>query len=114
MLTGKHIKNMTNSNLRELYTSGRAGNESSWLYQFFGRALGTNNFSDGSSMCHEASGYDMPQSRSIGKGIFFDNQFFEAHIQGVDTTSWVFIERQSGLSEAQIGEATRFTSRLTM
>ena len=41
----------------EFYTSGRASNEASYLYQLFGRLYGTNNFPDCSNMCHEASGW---------------------------------------------------------
>ncbi|NVK23555.1 MAG: FdhF/YdeP family oxidoreductase [Gammaproteobacteria bacterium] len=52
----------------ELYTSGRASNEVAYLYQLFGRTLGTNNFPDCSNMCHEASGVALNESIGIGKG----------------------------------------------
>ena len=52
----------------EFYTSGRASNEASYLYQLFGRLYGTNNFPDCSNMCHEASGVALTKSIGIGKG----------------------------------------------
>ncbi|MGY3929298.1 oxidoreductase alpha (molybdopterin) subunit [Aeromonas encheleia] len=52
----------------EFYTSGRASNEASYLYQLFSRLYGTNNFPDCSNMCHEASGVGLIQSVGVGKG----------------------------------------------
>jgi molybdopterin-dependent oxidoreductase alpha subunit len=52
----------------EFYTSGRASNEASYLYQLFGRLYGTNNFPDCSNMCHEASGVALINAIGIGKG----------------------------------------------
>jgi len=77
-LIGSHIKKMTNPNQLELYTSGRASNEASWLYQLFGRVLGTNNFPDCSNMCHEASGFGMLQSLGVGKGTIHLDDFEKA------------------------------------
>ncbi|EPA3166301.1 FdhF/YdeP family oxidoreductase [Yersinia enterocolitica] len=67
-LIAKHINGLDNPNQLELYTSGRASNEASYLYQLFGRMLGTNNFPDCSNMCHEASGTGLKQSIGVGKG----------------------------------------------
>ncbi|MFP9228350.1 FdhF/YdeP family oxidoreductase [Pectobacterium cacticida] len=67
-LIAHHINNMEHANQIELYTSGRASNEASYLYQLFGRMLGTNNFPDCSNMCHEASGIGLKQSIGVGKG----------------------------------------------
>ncbi|CQI94559.1 putative oxidoreductase [Yersinia rohdei] len=67
-LIAKHINGLDNPNQLELYTSGRASNEASYLYQLFGRMLGTNNFPDCSNMCHEASGIGLKQSIGVGKG----------------------------------------------
>lgn len=67
-LISYHINKMSNPNEMELYTSGRASNEASWLYQLFGRMTGTNNFPDCSNMCHEASGTALKSSIGIGKG----------------------------------------------
>ncbi|MHB8886862.1 MAG: FdhF/YdeP family oxidoreductase [Methylovirgula sp.] len=52
----------------ELYTSGRASNEAAFLFQTFGRLLGTNNFPDCSNMCHETTSVALPESIGVGKG----------------------------------------------
>ena len=52
----------------EFYTSGRASNESAFLYQLFGRMFGTNNFPDCSNMCHETTTVALPESIGVGKG----------------------------------------------
>lgn len=77
-LIGRHIKAMDNPNQMELYTSGRASNEASWLYQLFGRMLGTNNFPDCSNMCHEASGTGLKRSIGVGKGTIRLDDFDHA------------------------------------
>ncbi|MNQ42319.1 Formate dehydrogenase H [compost metagenome] len=59
----------------EFYTSGRASNEASYLYQLFGRLYGTNNFPDCSNMCHEASGVGLIQSVGVGKGTVVLDDF---------------------------------------
>lgn len=50
------------------YTSGRASNESAFLYQLFVRQFGTNNLPDCSNMCHESSGTALTETIGIGKG----------------------------------------------
>ncbi|WP_105565085.1 FdhF/YdeP family oxidoreductase [Microbacterium halophytorum] len=50
------------------YTSGRASNESAFLYQLLVRGLGTNNMPDCSNMCHESSGSALGETLGIGKG----------------------------------------------
>ncbi|KFX07680.1 CbbBc protein [Pectobacterium betavasculorum] len=77
-LIAHHISNMAHSNQVELYTSGRASNEASYLYQLFGRMLGTNNFPDCSNMCHEASGIGLKQSIGVGKGTIRLDDFEHA------------------------------------
>ncbi|MBP2836066.1 FdhF/YdeP family oxidoreductase [Dickeya parazeae] len=67
-LIASHIRTLEHPNQMELYTSGRASNEASYLYQLFGRMAGTNNFPDCSNMCHEASGAGLKQSIGVGKG----------------------------------------------
>lgn len=62
----------------ELYTSGRASNEVSYLYQLFGRSLGTNNFPDCSNMCHQASGVALTESIGVGKGTVILEDFEHA------------------------------------
>ena len=77
-LIAKHIRQMDNPDQIELYTSGRASNEASWLYQLFGRMLGTNNFPDCSNMCHEASGTGLKRSIGVGKGTIRLDDFDSA------------------------------------
>ncbi|PKH26811.1 CbbBc protein [Enterobacterales bacterium CwR94] len=67
-LIASHIRHMSTPDEMALYTSGRASNEASWLYQLFGRMVGTNNFPDCSNMCHEASGVGLKRSIGVGKG----------------------------------------------
>ncbi len=52
----------------ELYTSGRTSNEAAFLWQLFGRLLGTNNFPDCSDMCHATTTVALPESIGVGKG----------------------------------------------
>ncbi|MBL5828690.1 FdhF/YdeP family oxidoreductase [Serratia fonticola] len=77
-LIASHIQAMDNPNQIELYTSGRASNEASYLYQLFGRMLGTSNFPDCSNMCHEASGVGLKQSIGVGKGTIRMDDFEHA------------------------------------
>ncbi|WP_075181876.1 FdhF/YdeP family oxidoreductase [Pantoea sp. 1.19] len=67
-LIGQRIRALPHPDRMALYTSGRASNEASWLYQLFGRMVGTNNFPDCSNMCHEASGTGLKRSIGVGKG----------------------------------------------
>ncbi len=77
-MIAQHIGQMDNPNQIELYTSGRASNEASYLYQLFGRMLGTNNFPDCSNMCHEASGSGLKRSIGVGKGTISLDDFDKA------------------------------------
>ncbi len=77
-LIASHIQAMDTPNQIELYTSGRASNEASYLYQLFGRMLGTSNFPDCSNMCHEASGVGLKQSIGVGKGTIRMEDFEKA------------------------------------
>ena len=77
-LIAKHIHAMDNPDRMELYTSGRASNEASWLYQLFGRMNGSNNFPDCSNMCHEASGSGLKRSIGVGKGTIRLDDFDHA------------------------------------
>ncbi len=67
-LIASELQAMEHPNQVELYTSGRASNEAAFLYQLFGRTLGSNNFPDCSNLCHEASGVGLGQSLGVGKG----------------------------------------------
>ncbi|MCO4799847.1 MAG: FdhF/YdeP family oxidoreductase [Colwelliaceae bacterium] len=77
-LIAKHLNNLTSPNQAEFYTSGRASNEASFLYQLFGRMFGTNNFPDCSNMCHEASGVALTEAIGIGKGTVTLDDFDHA------------------------------------
>ncbi|WP_343464191.1 FdhF/YdeP family oxidoreductase [Pantoea sp.] len=77
-LIAQHLNAMTHPDQLELYTSGRASNEASWLYQLFGRVMGTNNFPDCSNMCHEASGAGLKRSIGVGKGTIRLDDFDHA------------------------------------
>jgi molybdopterin-dependent oxidoreductase alpha subunit len=52
----------------ELYTSGRTSNEAAFLWQLYGRLIGTNNFPDCSDMCHATTTMALPESIGVGKG----------------------------------------------
>ncbi|MEU6578995.1 FdhF/YdeP family oxidoreductase [Streptomyces sp. NPDC046805] len=67
-LVGRHLRNLENPNQATYYTSGRLGNEATFLYQLMARELGTNNLPDCSNMCHEASGRALTASLGTGKG----------------------------------------------
>lgn len=77
-LIAKSINGLDSPNELELYTSGRASNEAAFLYQLFGRSVGTNNFPDCSNMCHQASGVALTQSIGIGKGTVVLSDFEHA------------------------------------
>jgi len=67
-LIAQHIAEMDKPEDLVLYTSGRASNEASYLYQLFGRMVGTSHFPDCSNLCHEASGSGLKLSIGVGKG----------------------------------------------
>lgn len=78
VLIADKLKGLASPDEVEFYTSGRASNEASYLYQLFGRLLGSNNFPDCSNMCHEASGVALIQSVGIGKGSVVLDDFDKA------------------------------------
>ena len=49
------------------YTSGKAINESAFLFQLLARRFGTNNLPDCSNMCHESSGFALREALGAGK-----------------------------------------------
>ena len=77
-LIAKTLNALNSPDEVEFYTSGRASNEASFLYQLFGRMFGTNNFPDCSNMCHEASGVALNESIGIGKGTVVLSDFDHA------------------------------------
>ncbi|MFB7512358.1 FdhF/YdeP family oxidoreductase [Streptomyces sp. NPDC056144] len=67
-LVGAALRELDDPNRAAFYTSGRLGNEATFLYQLMARELGTNNLPDCSNMCHEASGRALTASLGTGKG----------------------------------------------
>jgi molybdopterin-dependent oxidoreductase alpha subunit len=67
-LVGAALQSLSSPNEASFYTSGRLGNEASFLYQLWAREYGTNNLPDCSNMCHEASGRALTASIGTGKG----------------------------------------------
>ncbi|BBZ57382.1 oxidoreductase alpha (molybdopterin) subunit [Mycolicibacterium phocaicum] len=67
-LVGRALAELDDPNQASYYTSGRLGNEATFLYQLLARELGTNNLPDCSNMCHEASGRAMQAALGTGKG----------------------------------------------
>jgi molybdopterin-dependent oxidoreductase alpha subunit len=77
-LIGQKIQSLATPDEAVFYTSGRTSNEAAFLYQLFGRELGTNNFPDCSNMCHESSGVALKESIGTGKGTVSLDDFQEA------------------------------------
>ncbi|MET7638565.1 FdhF/YdeP family oxidoreductase [Streptomyces sp. NPDC005438] len=67
-LAGRALRELDDPDQAAFYTSGRLGNEATFLYQLLARELGTNNLPDCSNMCHEASGRALTASLGTGKG----------------------------------------------
>ncbi|SCE28032.1 oxidoreductase alpha (molybdopterin) subunit [Streptomyces sp. ScaeMP-e83] len=67
-VVGAALRGLGDPNQAAFYTSGRLGNEATFLYQLMARELGTNNLPDCSNMCHEASGRALTASLGTGKG----------------------------------------------
>ncbi len=67
-LVGRALADLDDPNQAAFYTSGRLGNEATFLYQLMARELGTNNLPDCSNMCHEASGRALQAALGTGKG----------------------------------------------
>jgi molybdopterin-dependent oxidoreductase alpha subunit len=67
-LVGRELQALADPNQAAFYTSGRLGNEATFLYQLFAREFGTNNLPDCSNMCHEASGRALQAALGTGKG----------------------------------------------
>ncbi|WP_370369692.1 FdhF/YdeP family oxidoreductase [Catenulispora sp. GP43] len=67
-LIGSTLRGLDSPNQAAYYTSGRLGNEATFLYQLMARELGTNNLPDCSNMCHEASGRALTAALGTAKG----------------------------------------------
>jgi molybdopterin-dependent oxidoreductase alpha subunit len=66
-LVADELRACSNPNEAVFYTSGKAINESAFLYQLLARCFGTNNLPDCSNMCHESSGVAMREALGAGK-----------------------------------------------
>lgn len=62
------------------YTSGRASNEASFLWQLLARTYGTSHLPDSSNLCHEPSGYAMKDMLGVGKGTCSLEDFERAEL----------------------------------
>ena len=79
-LMATHLQDLHTPDEAAFYTSGRTSNEAAFLYQLFGRVLGTNNFPDCSNMCHESSGVALSEVIGIGKGTVTLDDFQKAEV----------------------------------
>ncbi|MER8014899.1 FdhF/YdeP family oxidoreductase [Streptomyces griseoluteus] len=66
-LFGDAVRALENPDQASYYTSGRLGNESSFLYSLMARELGTNNQPDCANMCTEAGSRAMRAALGTGK-----------------------------------------------
>jgi molybdopterin-dependent oxidoreductase alpha subunit len=66
-IIAKQLKSLGSPDEAVFYTSGKAVNESAFVFQLFARAFGTNNLPDCSNMCHESSGLALTKTLGIGK-----------------------------------------------
>lgn len=62
------------------YTSGRASNEASFLWQLLARTYGTSHLPDSSNLCHEPSGHAMKDMLGVGKGTCSLEDFERAEL----------------------------------
>jgi molybdopterin-dependent oxidoreductase alpha subunit len=91
-LVGQALAELDDPNQAAFYTSGRLGNEATFLYQLMARELGTNNLPDCSNMCHEASGRALQAALGTGKGT--------ADLKDWETTDALFIFGVNAASNA--------------
>jgi molybdopterin-dependent oxidoreductase alpha subunit len=79
-IIAKKLKSLDSPNQTAFYTSGRAANETAFIYQLFARAFGTNNLPDCSNMCHESTGTAMGEVVGIGKSTIAYDDFEETDL----------------------------------
>lgn len=91
-LAGTALRELDDPNQAAFYTSGRLGNEATFLYQLMARELGTNNLPDCSNMCHEASGRALQAALGTGKGT--------CDLEDWETTDALFILGVNAASNA--------------
>ncbi|MFF2086177.1 FdhF/YdeP family oxidoreductase [Nocardia sp. NPDC058176] len=91
-LAGTALRELDDPNQAAFYTSGRLGNEATFLYQLMARELGTNNLPDCSNMCHEASGRALQAALGTGKGT--------CDLEDWETTDALFVMGVNAASNA--------------
>lgn len=74
-LVANYLNGLDDPNQAVFYTSGRASNEASFLYQLFTKCYGTNNMPDCSNMCHEPSSVGLKDSIGLGKATIVMDDF---------------------------------------
>jgi len=79
-LVGTTLRGLDSPDQASFYTSGRLGNEATFLYQLWVREFGTNNLPDCSNMCHEASGRALQAAIGTGKGTVDLHDWEEADL----------------------------------
>lgn len=77
---GQQLNNLASPNEAAFYTSGRTGNEASFIYQLFTKEYGTNNLPDCSNMCHESTSVALAETIGIGKGTVTLNDFYDTDV----------------------------------
>jgi molybdopterin-dependent oxidoreductase alpha subunit len=77
---GAKLNALASPNEAAFYTSGRLGNEPSFIYQLFTKEYGTNNMPDCSNMCHESTSVGLTESIGIGKGTVTLNDFYDTDV----------------------------------
>ncbi len=75
-----HLNALKSPDEAVFYTSGRTGNEASFMYQLFVKEYGTNNMPDCSNMCHESSGSALSETIGIGKGTVTLEDFYDTDV----------------------------------
>ncbi|PVY29928.1 FdhF/YdeP family oxidoreductase [Williamsia muralis] len=79
-LIGDELNGLASPDEAVFYTSGRASNESAFVYQLFARAFGTNNMPDCSNMCHESTSIALQESIGIGKASVTLDDVYNAEL----------------------------------
>ena len=79
-LIGTELNGLASPDEAVFYTSGRASNESAFVYQLFARAFGTNNMPDCSNMCHESTSIALQESIGIGKASVTLDDVYNAEL----------------------------------
>jgi len=75
-----HLNELDTPDEAVFYTSGRASNESAFLYQLFVRMFGTNNMPDCSNMCHESTSVALADTLGLGKASVTYEDYAKADV----------------------------------